>query len=254
MPRYILELTYNGTRYNGWQVQKNTSSTIQKEVNEKLSVIFQEEIMVTASGRTDAGVHARQNYVHFDSEKKLPKDFLRRFNFLLPADIAARNLFSVHDDFNARFDALSRTYEYLITYEKNPLLSEIVSYYPYPQLSLKKLNEAAKIVKSHTDFAAFSKKRTQVKTTICKINQAHWDWEEEKKLLRFTVCADRFLRGMVRGIVATSIRFAREKISEKQLHHLLDSRQPHKTDFSAPAQGLTLVEVSYPPGVMKPVT
>ena len=252
MNRYVLELSYNGTRYNGWQVQKNTSNTIQRVVNEKLSVIFQEEINVTASGRTDAGVHAKQNFVHFDCSKTLPPDFLRRLNFLLPQDIAARNIFMADNDFNARFDAISRMYEYLITYEKNPLLSEIVSYYPYPKLSVKRLNEAAKIVKSHTDFAAFSKKRTQVKTTICKIKHAHWEWDEEMKLLRFRIIADRFLRGMVRGIVATSIRFAREKLSEKDLHQLLESKVPHKTDFSAPAQGLTLLEVQYPAGLMKP--
>lgn len=252
MNRYVLELSYNGTRYNGWQVQKNTSNTIQRVVNEKLSVIFQEEINVTASGRTDAGVHAKQNFAHFDCLKALPPDFLRRLNFLLPQDIAARNTFMADNDFNARFDAISRTYEYLITYEKNPLLSEIVSYYPYPKLSVKRLNEAAKIVKSHTDFAAFSKKRTQVKTTICKIKHAHWEWDEEMKLLRFRIIADRFLRGMVRGIVATSIRFAREKLSEKDLHQLLESKVPHKTDFSAPAQGLTLLEVQYPAGLMKP--
>jgi tRNA pseudouridine38-40 synthase len=254
LPRYILELTYNGTRYNGWQVQKNTSSTIQKEVNEKLSVIFQEEIMVTASGRTDAGVHARQNFAHFDSEKPLPSDFLRRLNFLLPRDIAARSVFTAATDFNARFDAVSRTYEYLISYEKNPLLGEIVCYYPYPKLSVKKLNEAARIVTSHSDFAAFSKKRTQVKTTLCKIRHAHWQWDEEAKLLRMRITADRFLRGMVRGIVATSIRYAREKLSEKDLHRLLESKQPHKTDFSAPAQGLTLMEVKYPAGLLQPVS
>lgn len=253
MPRYVIELSYNGTRYNGWQVQKNTPNTIQRVVNEKISVIFQEEINVTASGRTDAGVHARQNFAHFDCSKELPPDFLRRLNFLLPHDLAARNIFLSDHDFNARFDAISRTYEYLISYEKNPLLSEIVCYYPYPKLSVKKLNEAAKIVKSHTDFAAFSKKRTQVKTTLCKIKHAHWEWDEEMQLLRFRIIADRFLRGMVRGSVATSIRFAREKLSEKDLHQILESKVPHKTDFSAPAQGLTLLEVQYPAGLMKPV-
>jgi len=254
MSRFLLELSYNGTRYNGWQIQKNTPNTIQAAVHEKLAILFQEEIIVTASGRTDAGVHARQNFTHFDTSKNLPEDFLRRLNFLLPKDIAARNIFSVGKDFNARFDAISRTYEYLISYEKNPLLSEIVCYYPYAELSIKKLNEAAKIVKSHADFASFSKKRTQVKTTLCKIKHAHWDWDSERQLLRFRITADRFLRGMVRAIVATSVRYAREKISEEQLHHLLQSKQPHKTDFSAPAQGLTLLEVVYPNGTLKPMS
>jgi len=253
MNRYVLEFSYNGTRYNGWQIQKNTSNTIQQVVHEKLSVMLQEEITVIASGRTDAGVHAKQNFAHFDTAREIPEDFLRRLNFFLPKDMAARNIFSVGEKFNVRFDATRRTYEYLITYEKNPLISEIVCFYPYKRMSVKRLNEAARIVKSHSDFAAFSKKRTQVKTTLCKIKHAHWEWDDEMNLLRFTITADRFLRGMVRGIVATSMRYAREKISDTQLHQLLESKQPHKTDFSAPAQGLTLVEVGYPAGSMKPL-
>ena len=253
MSRYVLELCYNGTRYNGWQIQKNTSNTIQQVVHEKLSIMLQEEITVTASGRTDAGVHAKQNFAHFDCSKEIPPELLRRLNFFLPQDIAVKNIFSVEKDFNARFDAIRRTYEYLIAYEKNPLISEIVSFYPYEKLSLTKLNAAAKIVKSHSDFAAFSKKRTQVKTTICKIKHAHWEWDDEVKLIRFTITADRFLRGMVRGIVATSIRFAREKISEEALHHLLQSKVPHKTAFSAPTNRLTLIEVAYPSGSMKAI-
>jgi len=249
--RYVLELSYKGTHYSGWQVQKNTSNTIQRAVNEKLSTLLQEETLVTASGRTDAGVHAKQNYAHFDTSKKIPSDFIRRINFMLPDDVAARNIFSVSDEFNARFDAISRKYEYLISYEKNPLLFDIVCNYPYDELPLKKLNEAAKILKSHTDFAAFSKKRTQVKTTICKIKYAHWEWDDEMKLLRFTITADRFLRGMVRGIVATTVRYARNKISLQQFDQLLESKQPHKTDFSAAAQGLTLMEVKYPANAMK---
>lgn len=249
--RFLLELSYKGTNYDGWQVQKNTANTIQRSVNEKLSTLLREEIAVMASGRTDAGVHAKQNFVHFDISKSIPDDFLRRLNFMLPEDIAARNIFSVADNFNARFDAISRSYEYLICYDKNPFLTNFSSFYPYPELSAKKLNEAAKYLKSQTDFAAFSKKRTQVKTTLCKIKHAHWELDASQNLLRFNITADRFLRGMVRGIVATSIRYARGKLSMEQLQHLMESRKPHKTDFSAPPQGLTLKEVKYPAGTMK---
>jgi tRNA pseudouridine38-40 synthase len=248
--RYLIELSYDGTGYDGWQVQKNTLNTIQRVVNEKLSILLQEEIMVTASGRTDAGVHARQNFAHFDSFHPLPEFFLRRLNFMLPNGIAAKNIFSVANDFNARFDAISRSYEYLICYDKNPFITSFSCYYPYGPLSLKKLNEAARYLSSQTDFAAFSKKRTQVKTTNCRISHAGWKADEEQRLLRFNVTADRFLRGMVRALVATSIRYGREKMSMEQLHGLIESRQPHKTDFSAPAQGLTLVSVGYPVGIM----
>lgn len=246
--RYAIELTYKGTNYNGWQIQDNTPDTIQRVVHEKLSLLFQENITVIASGRTDAGVHALQNYAHFDATLQIPRDFIRRINFMLPDDIAVRNIFSVSEKFNARFEATCRSYEYLVSYQKRPLLSDIVCYYPYDELELKKLNAAAKIIKAHSDFAAFSKRRTQVKTTICSISHARWQWDKDMKLLRFNITADRFLRGMVRGIVGTSIRFARGKFSEERLQQIFDSRQPHKTDFSAPAQGLTLLKVDYPPG------
>ena len=170
---------------------------------------------------------------------------------MLPEDVAARNIYLVANDFNARFDAISRTYEYLICYDKNPFLTDFSSFYPYPELSAKKLNEAARYLKSQTDFAAFSKKRTQVKTTLCKIKRAHWELDASQNLLRFNITADRFLRGMVRGIVATSIRYARGKLTLQQLQQLTESKKPHKTDFSAPPQGLTLKEVKYPAGTMK---
>lgn len=170
---------------------------------------------------------------------------------MLPNGIAAKNIFSVANDFNARFDAISRSYEYLICYYKDPFITAFSCYYPYEPLSVKKLNEAARYLKSQTDFAAFSKKRTQVKTTTCRISEAGWKADEERQLLRFNVTADRFLRGMVRALVATSIRYAREKMNMEQLQGLIESRQPHKTDFSAPAQGLTLVSVGYPPGRMQ---
>lgn len=248
MNRYLLEISYKGTSYSGWQVQKNTANTIQQVVNEKLSILLREQIIVMASGRTDAGVHAWQNFAHFDFAQPLPRDFLRRLNFLLPVDISVRDVFSVADNFNARFDAISRRYEYLICYDKNPFLTDFSSFYPYPELSAEKLNEVAAFLKSQTDFAAFSKKRTQVKTTICKIKEAHWELERSQNLLRFRITADRFLRGMVRGIVATSIRYARGKLAMEQLNELMQSREPHKTDFSAPAQGLTLMEVRYVEG------
>jgi tRNA pseudouridine38-40 synthase len=254
LSRHVIELTYKGTGYDGWQIQKNTSNTIQRVVNEKLSMLLQEQVIVMASGRTDSGVHARQNFAHFDTSKNLTASFLRRLNFMLPADIAVRNVFAVADNFNARFDAISRTYEYLICYDKNPFLTDFSSFYPYPELSADKLNEAADYFKSQRDFAAFSKKRTQVKTTICNITEAHWESHPSQNLLQFTISANRFLRGMVRAVVATSIRYARGKLTMEQLQLLIEGRQPHKTDFSAPPQGLSLDHVIYKNESMKRLT
>lgn len=243
--RYAAELAYRGTAYQGWQMQQNTSNTLQQVVQDRLSLLLRQPVTVMAAGRTDAGVHAAQNFIHFDYCGELPHDALRRINFLLPHDVALHAFFTVAPDFHARFDAVSRTYRYRISYRKNPLLSDLVCYYPYPHLNVERLNEAAQIFCSHTDFAAFSKKRTQVRTTRCRISHACWYWDAAEQLLVFDVTADRFLRGMVRGLVATAIRYARGKLCRDELLALLESRRPDRTDFSAPAQGLTLLQVRY---------
>jgi tRNA pseudouridine38-40 synthase len=251
LARFLIELSYKGTPYNGWQIQLNTNNTIQRVVNEKISVLLQEEIMVTAAGRTDAGVHAQQNFAHFNSKKEIPPDFVHRLNFMLPNDIAAKKIFEVPESFNARFDALKRTYEYIIAYGKSALEYDLMCYYPYEKLDTKKLNEVASFLKMQTDFSAFSKRKTQVKTNLCKIFEAEWNFDGKKNEHHFVISADRFLRGMVRGIVGTSIRFARGKLSVDGLKKIIESKQPHKTDFSAPAQGLRLMKVEYASGVFQ---
>ncbi|MCS6916399.1 MAG: tRNA pseudouridine(38-40) synthase TruA [Chitinophagales bacterium] len=243
--RYVAELAYKGTAYQGWQIQPNTPRTIQQVVQDRLSVLLQQPVTVMAAGRTDAGVHAAQNFIHFDLDAPLPHDALRRINFLLPQDIAIYGFFTVAADFHVRFDATARTYHYFISYRKNPLLSELVCYYPYPPLDVERLNEAAALFLQHSDFAAFSKKRTQVRTSRCSLKEAVWFWNDSEQLLTFRVTADRFLRGMVRGLVATSLRYARGKLSSDNLIRLLQSRRPERTDFSAPAQGLMLTQVQY---------
>ncbi|MCS6991370.1 MAG: tRNA pseudouridine(38-40) synthase TruA [Chitinophagales bacterium] len=243
--RIVAELAYKGTAYRGWQVQRNTSQTVQQIVQDRLQILLRHEVKVVAAGRTDAGVHAAQNFIHFDTPQILPEDALRRINFLLPADISFYGFYAVTDDFHARFDAVSRTYHYFISYQKNPLYGDLVCYYPYAQLDLDRLNEAAHIFLQHEEFAAFSKKRTQVRTTRCRLSQAEWFWSADQRLLVFCVTADRFLRGMVRGLVATSIRYARGKLSRQQLLELLHRAKANRTDFSAPAQGLILSRVCY---------
>ena len=183
--------------------------------------------MVTAAGRTDAGVHAQQNFAHFDSKKEIPADFVHRLNFMLPNDIAAKKIFEVPESFNARFDALKRTYEYVIAYGKNALDYDLMCYYPYEKLDTQKLNEAAAFLKMQTDFSAFSKRKTQVKTNLCKIFEAEWKFDGKRNEHHFIISADRFLRGMVRGIVGTSIRFARGKLS------LDDLKEDHRKQAAA---------------------
>ena len=245
--KYFLEFSYLGTNYRGWQIQKNGIS-VQQFVNENLSIILREPISTMGSSRTDAGVHARQNFLHFETKAEIENDFLRKLNFLLPKDIGAKNIFLMGDKSHARFNAISRSYEYVLCYEKSPFLIETTCFYPYYKLDVSVLNDFAQLLFAHKDYAAFSKRRTSVKTTLCSISQAEWKVDAKKKTITFYVSANRFLRGMVRGLVATMILGGRKKISKEGFVKLLNSNVPHKTDFSAPAQGLTLTEVKYPNG------
>ncbi|MEI7803308.1 MAG: tRNA pseudouridine(38-40) synthase TruA [Bacteroidota bacterium] len=245
--KYFLEFSYIGTNYHGWQIQKNGTS-VQQYVNEKLSTILREDITTMGSSRTDAGVHARQNFLHFETIAEIENDFLRKLNFLLPRDIAVRNIFKMGMKCHARFDAISRSYEYVLSYEKNPFIAETACFYPYYKLDVNILNDFSQLLFEHKDYAAFSKRRTTVKTTICTISQAEWKVNAEKKTITFYVSSNRFLRGMVRGLVATIIAGGRQKLSKENFIKLLNSSVNQKTDFSAPANGLTLTAVKYPEG------
>lgn len=248
MARYFIELAYDGTDFNGWQHQTNAERTVQDEIDKALSLVLQSNIRTTGSSRTDTGVHAEQSYAHFDTDIELSNDIVRNLNFLLPLDVAIKNIIPVSTKAHARYDAIARYYEYLICYNKNPFVNRFTTFYPYHKLDVEKLNEAANIFKQHKNFRAFSKKHTNVVTYDCTIHQAVWEWNDDTQLLIFKVKANRFLRGMVRALVQTSIRFARGKLSHEQLLKLLQSGDAHKTDFSAPAQGLTLKAVIFPPG------
>jgi tRNA pseudouridine38-40 synthase len=246
--RYFIELAYDGTDYNGWQHQTNAERTVQDEIDKALSLVLQSNIRTTGSSRTDTGVHAEQSYAHFDTDVELKPDLLRNLNFLLPKDVVVKKIIPVSTKAHSRFDAVGRYYEYCICYDKNPFVSRFTTFYPYKPLDVDKLNEAADIFRQHKNFRAFSKKHTNVVTYECTIHQAVWEWDDEARLLMFKVKANRFLRGMVRALVQTSIRFARGKLSKDHLLKLLQSGDAHKTDFAAPAQGLTLKAVIFPPG------
>ena len=247
MARYFIELAYDGTDFNGWQHQTNAQRTVQDEIDKAFSIVLHENVRTTGSSRTDTGVHAEQSYAHFDTDVEITDQMLRQINFILPNDVVVKKIIPVSQQSHVRFDAIQRYYEYYISYDKNPFLSRFTCYYPYRRLDIDKLNHVAEIFKQQKNFRAFSKKHTNIVTYDCTIHQAVWEWDDERQLLIFKVRANRFLRGMVRALVQTSIRYARGKLSDEQFMYLLQSGDAHKTDFSAPAQGLTLKAVIFPP-------
>ena len=274
MPRYFIELSYKGTAYSGFQIQKN-SVTIQSELEKALEIFFKKPFALTGASRTDSGVHALQNFFHFDTdqllgismpvdqseitsqeflmknlEQDLPsgqeemnlKKYIYNINAILPHDIAVKRIFRVDDHAHCRFDAIYREYKYFIYRDKNPFLQHTAYYYPY-QLNLIKLNEAASLLLGKKDFTSFSKRNTQVKNFICDIQQSEWIVEESK--LIYHVKANRFLRGMVKAMVGTMLRVGTDKITLNEFNQIIEKKDCLGSDFSVPSHALFLIAVKY---------
>ena len=249
MQRYFLELSYKGTNYHGWQVQPNAIS-VQQVMDEKLSVLLREKIAVTGAGRTDTGVHASFFVLHFDSEHSdLGHDLVHKLNSFLPPDIAAKRLLKVKQDAHARFDAISRTYQYFIETIKNPFTLETA--WKYTQdLDAGKMNAAASDLLGTHDFTSFSRLHTDVKTNICTVHHARW--ERHAGQLVFTIKADRFLRNMVRAIVGTLVEVGKGAITEDGFRKIINLHDRSAAGPSAPAHGLFLTGIEYPENIFKP--
>jgi len=245
--RYFVYLSYNGTNYHGWQIQPNGIS-VQEVLEKRFSVLLSENIAITGAGRTDTGVHAVQMVAHFDIEKAIETPILLvgKLNNFLPKDIAIQKIVPVHADVHARFDALSRTYEYRITQQKNPFLTQLAYQYTH-NLDILLMNEAANALFDYIDFTSFSKLHTDVKTNNCKIMRA--EWTKNGDMLVFTIQADRFLRNMVRAIVGTLLEVGKGNISVEQFRDIIEQKNRCSAGTSAPAHGLYLVGIEYPDSI-----
>ena len=242
MSRYFLEVSYKGTAYSGFQSQKNTGDTIQAEVEKALEILQRERIMLTGSSRTDAGVHALQNYFHFDFEGELHPQLVYKLNAILPDDIVLKGVERVRPDAHCRFDALSREYRYYVYRTKNAFLRDRAYYFPY-KLDLDKMRRSAEVLKEYSDFTSFSKRNTQVKTFECRLLESEWRIEEE--CLVYRVKANRFLRGMVRALTATMLKVGRGTMGEGELREVIEAKDCTRASFAVPARGLFLVGVEY---------
>ena len=242
--RYFIYFSFNGKLYHGWQKQKN-SITIQQKIEESLSVLLKDKIEVIGAGRTDAGVHAKEMVAHFDVNKnfKNSKNFIFKLNQFLSNDISIKSLKSVKNNAHARFDAISRTYEYHISKEKDVFLNEY-SYYLNYSLNSIKINEAINIIINNKDFKCFTKSKTDVTNYLCNILDSKWI-EDNKKYV-FEITANRFLRNMVRSIVGTLIDVGLEKKSINNFKKIIRSKDRSMAGYSVPAKGLFLKRINYP--------
>ncbi|MDD3108532.1 MAG: tRNA pseudouridine(38-40) synthase TruA [Alistipes sp.] len=243
--RYFLELAYNGTAYNGWQIQSNAPS-VQQTLQEALSTLRHHPTEVVGAGRTDTGVHASYYVAHMDLPEPLhdPADFLYHLNALLPHDIAVEGLRPVRETAHARFDAQSRSYRYHIAPCKDPFRRDTAWQLHWP-LQLEPMNRAAEILLQTEDFTSFCKLHSDNKTNLCHVTRAAW--VEEGELLVFHITADRFLRNMVRAIVGTLVDIGRGKLSVEGFREVIEGRNRALAGSSVPPQGLFLCGITYPP-------
>ncbi len=241
--RYFVQFSYFGKAYHGWQNQPN-AITVQEILEKAFKTLLKNKISLMGAGRTDAGVHAKQMFAHFEAEKITDfDDLVFRLNALLPDDIAVQRVFQVADEAHARFDALERTYEYWISQEKNPFYQDAAHYIKKP-LNIDAMNQAANLLLTYEDFECFSKSNTDVHTHLCTLKTANWQIQNDR--LVFTITANRFLRNMVRAIVGTLLEVGTGKISFDDVKAIIESKDRTKAGPSVPAKGLYLMNVVYP--------
>ncbi len=248
--RYFIELAYRGTAYHGWQTQANGVS-VQTTLEAALTQRLGKPIYIMGSGRTDAGVHARQQFAHFEVDEPLmlTEPFLHSLNCILPDDIAIHAIFPVGSSDHARFSATARYYQYLITRQKDAFQNGL-TYHFRPSLNDTLMNDACAILRQHTNFKSFSKARANVTHFHCRIDFAYWE-RINNDSLTFHIQANRFLWGMVRTIVGTMIEVGQGRMNLDQFDQLIRAHDRNRAGRAAPANGLYLVKVTYPSSVFQ---
>ncbi len=244
--RYFLYLSYNGTRFSGWQAQPNAPA-VQSEIETAIQTILREPISIVGCGRTDAGVHARYYVAHFDVEQPLPPSFMMGMNSLIGKDIAIHEAKLVGDAAHARFDAYERSYEYHIALRKDPFDTETAWFFSqHAQLDLDLIQQAADLLPQFEAFFPFCKTHSGVKHYACQLKTARWEYLPESHRLVFHITANRFLRGMVRLIVGACLQCGLGKMTIETLRTALEQQKALPKSLSVPPQGLFLTDVKYP--------
>ncbi len=242
--RYFITLSYDGTRYHGWQIQPE-GVTVQQLLQDALATLLRQHVTVVGAGRTDAGVHARQMVAHIDVDGEINDvdQLTYKLNRFLPYDISIQNIRLVSDDMHARFSAVRRRYRYFIHTEKDPFKKKYSCELHY-ELDYELMNVAAAQLKTYSDFGAFCKSHSDVKTTVCTVTKAHWV-EYEPNAWYFEIEANRFLRNMVRAVVGTLIEIGRHRMSLSQFDQVVREGRRTGAGESMPANALFLECVEY---------
>ncbi len=237
--RIKLIVEYDGTEYFGWQIQKG-QTTVQEKLEQALNILFKKKIRVTAAGRTDTGVHARNQVVHFDVTAADPFRLKRSLNGLLPNDIVVKRVEETDDKFHARFSARARRYSYTIA-TNHTALDRKYAWTVFHPLNVVLLQRGAELVREFEDFQSFCKVKSEVRHYRCKIIESRWQAESERLIYHIT--ADRFLHGMVRALVGALVELGRGKLTLGGLREIYERRDRTLVPLTAPVHGLVLESV-----------
>jgi tRNA pseudouridine38-40 synthase len=237
-----LKIEYDGSDFAGWQVQPE-QRTVQGEIEKALKILTKEDIRVTGSGRTDSGVHALGQVVSFQVQSGLSLDQLQKgLNGLLPVDISIISLDELEERFDARRDAVRRTYRYIISRRARAINRQYV-WAPRTSFSIERMQKASEYLVGEHDFASFCKANGQTESFISNIHDVRWKMIEDE--IHFEITANRFFHHMVRSIVGTLVEVGRGKISPEHFQEIMMAKDRTCGGPTAPAQGLFLVRVEY---------
>lgn len=241
--RYFITLAYDGTNFHGWQIQPNGNS-VQEELQKALTTLLRQPTPVVGAGRTDAGVHARKMVAHFDSDVAIDcQQLAYRLNRMVPRSMAVYDVREVGDDMHARFSATKRTYHYYVHTRKDPFLRHYSCELHF-DLDFERMNKAAAILMEYSDFGAFCKSHSDVKTTICRVMAAEWHQTSDTEWY-FEISADRFLRNMVRAVVGTLVDVGRGRLTLEEFRNVIEGRKRTAAGESMPANALFLEDIEY---------
>lgn len=251
MKNIKITIEYDGTNYSGWQIQQKnpdeigTEKSIQGIIERILSGILQEEIKITGSGRTDAGVHAVGQVANFKTKSKMPMAVMQRaLNALLPKDIVIIDIEEAESDFNARFDAKSKTYSYeILNRDYSSAFDRFYQYYIPYKLNVKLMAKEAKYLIGRHDFRSFQTADKKVRNSVRVIKKISIC--KDGSIIHIDIEANGFLYNMVRNIVGTLIEIGRGKFPAGSMRKILLAKDRAIAGPTAPAKGLSLVRVKY---------
>lgn len=245
MQRYKAVIAYDGSRFSGYQVQPN-ARTVQEELEKALSSMHKgKPVKITGSGRTDAGVHAKGQVIHFDSQLALPSErWVKALNGLLPFDVAVRSVHPAEPGFHARFDAAGKKYKYFLYTDtvRDPFRHSYAAHYPY-KLDISRIRSAAEFLTGTHDYTSFCSAKTEVTGKVRTVHSI--GIEETLGGLIFTFSGNGFLYNMVRIMVGTLLDVGAGKLAVEEVPGILAARDRTLAGKTAPAEGLYLWEVYY---------